>query len=165
MKLEADDDVVASRSWRGEGTWSVWTALKGNFVSWKHVLLAGILLEAVGVSEVLCVTQRALQGDVSDTEQTTRRTYLGAGCSHHKQHNDHNLSQSYQLSFHQTKKNWRDNDNLMRVTQSVVRRCEPSCTNYLTLPTSFDREEVANGHDTAYFLSRGFLVPQSHYCY
>ena len=89
----------------------------------------------------LCVTQRALQGDVSDTEQTTRRKYLGAGCSHYKQHNDHNLSQSYQLSFLQTKI-WRDNDNLMRVTQSVVRRCEPPCTNYLTLPTSFDRKKL-----------------------
>jgi len=142
VKLEADDDGVASRSWRGKGGLKCIDYIKRKLCIVKTRIIGGDL---VGGSRsewgALCVTQRALQCDVSDTEQTTRRTYLGARCSHHKQHNDHNLSQSYQLSFHQTKI-WRHNDNLMRVTQPVVRRCEPPCTNYLTLPTSFDRKKL-----------------------
>ena len=81
----------------------------------KTRIIGGDLVEGSRSEwSALYVTQRALQCDVSDTDQTTRRKYLGAGCSHHKQHNDRNLSQSYQLSRHQTKI-WRDNDNLMMV--------------------------------------------------
>jgi hypothetical protein len=70
----------------------------------KTRIIGGDLVEGSrSVCGALCGTQRAIERDISDREQTTRRKYLGARRLHHKHHSDHNLTQSYQLSCHQTK--------------------------------------------------------------